>query len=292
MDYQSREIECPDGRSLDVATIGEPSGDTVFFHHGTPGSSPMVASLGALAERGLFVVTFSRPGYGSSTRREGRRVASVADDVRVALDALGRHEYASVGWSGGGPHALACAALDERCVAAWSIAGVAPIGVDFDWTAGMGPENLEEFALAIEGGEAYERYMAEAGAQFADATSDNVVELFGGLLSAVDRDVLADLNVREVMAESMRHAFASGWRGFYDDDRTFFSPWGFNPATITVPVSIWYGDEDLMVPPTHGAWLASHVGTATVHHFADDGHLSLLTRHSDQLIDDVARAFD
>ena len=93
--------------------MGDPTGDTVFFHHGTPGSTKTLLAFEPLTESGkLFFVTTSRAGYGASTRREGRNIAAVVDDTRSALDALGRESYVALGWSGGGPHALACAALD------------------------------------------------------------------------------------------------------------------------------------------------------------------------------------
>jgi pimeloyl-ACP methyl ester carboxylesterase len=140
---------------------------------------------------GCFFVTISRAGCGLSTRLEGRTVASVVGDARSALDALGRDDYISVGWSGGGPHALACGALDApRCIAVWSLAGVVPIDVDFDWTNGMSPENLEEFALSRAGGPAYEAHMAKAGDEFLTANADTIIGLFGGLLSDVDKAAL------------------------------------------------------------------------------------------------------
>jgi len=292
MEYHESLIECADGRVLEVSTYGEPEGRTVFFHHGSPGSAGLARWFTPLVERGLFLVSMSRPGYGRSTRLEGRGVADVVDDVRTALDHLGREEYVSVGWSGGGPHSLACAALDApRCLAAWSLAGVVPMDVDFDWTAGMGPENLEEFALALEGGEAYETHMALAGDWFAGSTPENIIELFGGLLSPVDRDALSDEGARSILALACRQAFANGWRGFYDDDRAFFSPWGFDPSTIARPVSVWYGDQDLMVPPTHGAWLGSHVPNATIHHLLDDGHVSLVKNHLAELTDEIVSTY-
>ena len=292
--YQEFMIESADGRALEVATLGDPSGRTVFFHHGSPGSSPLLRSLAPLAERaGLFLVTSSRPGYGRSSRRKGRSIADQVDDVTTALDHLGRSRYASLGWSGGGPHALACAALDApRCAGAWSLAGVVPIDAGFDWTEGMGPENLEEFRLALEGGEAYEQHMREAGEQFATATADNIVALFGGLLSDVDRAALAEESAREILAASNAHAFALGVWGFYDDDRAFFSPWGFDPGDLAVPVSVWYGDQDLMVPATHGAWLSARIPGVRVHHVSEEGHISIVSNHLEELGNEIAAVLD
>lgn len=293
MQYREHLIECADGRTIEAATLGHPSGHTVVFHHGTPGSTSMVQDFEPFLECGnFFFITTSRPGYGSSSRHEGRDVASVVDDVATVLDFFHRDSYAVMGWSGGGPHALACAALDTpRCLGAVTLASVVPLDVDFDWTEGMGPENLKEFALAKEGGPAYEAYIATIGGLFAEATEENIVELFGGLLPDVDKEVLADDRARQVFADAVRHGFVNGWRGFYDDNVALFSPWGFDPTAIAVPVAVWYGDADLMVPPTHGAWLASHLPTASTHHHSKDGHLSIFARHVDELAGDLADVF-
>jgi pimeloyl-ACP methyl ester carboxylesterase len=290
MNYNELLLTLPDGRTLEVATLGEPSGATVLFHHGTPGSANLVKMLAPLVEDGsVFIVTTSRAGYGKSTRLEGRDVASVVSDSRCALDALGRGEYVVVGWSGGGPHALACAALDApRCRAAWSLAGVVPTNLDFDWTEGMGPENVEEFALAKEGGPEYEAQIAAYGEAFAAATKDDVVALFGGLLSEPDKAVFEPEERREAFAASLHQGFEFGSDGYYDDDAAMMSEWGFDPTTITVPVSVWFGDHDLMVPQTHGRWLGKNLPTATTHFFEGDGHVSLIVNHLDELAAEIA----
>ncbi|HUX03917.1 MAG TPA: alpha/beta fold hydrolase [Acidimicrobiales bacterium] len=285
MSLQRQLLTTPDGRVLEVASAGDPSGPTVVVHHGSPGTATILDVFAAAAARdGWFAIALTRPGYAASSRAEGRTISSVVGDVRVALDALGRVAYVAVGWSGGGPHSLACAALDApRCVGAWSIAGVVPIDVDFDWTAGMAPENVEEFSLALEGGPQYQEHMVAAGAQFATATPENVIEIFGGLLSPVDREALADDRARAALARACADAFSTGWHGFFDDDRAFLSPWGFDVQDIAVPVAVWYGDQDNMVPPTHGAWLASHIPGAREVHLASEGHVSLVSRHLDRL---------
>jgi pimeloyl-ACP methyl ester carboxylesterase len=285
MNYDEFLVDTPDGRTLEVATLGDATGRTVLFHHGTPSAASLLKMFASLADDGgLFLVTTSRAGYGKSSRLEGRDIASVVSDARVALDALGRGDYVVVGWSGGGPHALACAALDApRCLAAWSLAGVVPANVDFDWTEGMGPENVEEFALAKEGGAVYEAEMETAGDAFGTATKDNVIELFGGLLSEPDKAALGPEVAREEFAANLRHAFENGWRGFFDDDQAVIKDWGFDPTTITVPVAVWFGDQDLMVPRTHGEWLVKNLPTATQHFFAGDGHISLVVNRLDEL---------
>ncbi|HEY5110869.1 MAG TPA: alpha/beta hydrolase [Acidimicrobiales bacterium] len=286
-------IDLVDGRKLEVATMGDPSGHTVLFHHGTPGSYKTFRLFEPLLERGnYFLVTSSRAGYGASTRLEGRTVASVVDDARATLRHFRRDAYAVVGWSGGGPHALACAALDApRCRRAVALASVAPPSNDFDWTEGMGPENLEEFTLAAKGGTLYEEYLAAAGAVMADMTKDNAIELMGGLLPEVDRKVLADDEVRALFADAMSYGFAKGWRGYYDDNRAFLLPWGFDVTAIEVPVALFYGDADLSVPPNHGAWLARHLRRASRHRIEDEGHFSIFARHFNEIATELAAAF-
>lgn len=281
MDYASEVIALRDGRQLEVATMGDPSGPTVAFHHGTPGAAPQFTVFAPILEHAaVFVVMTSRAGYGPSTRLAGRDVAAVVDDTRAALDHVGRGEYVAAGWSGGGPHALACAALDApRCRGALSIAGVAPFDADFDWTEGMGPENVEEFKLAREGGPVYEATMATVAEILATAQGDDVIELFGGLLSDPDREVLAAEARREEFVASLRHGLTGEWRGFLDDDQAFLKPWGFRVEDIAVPVALFFGGRDLMVPASHGRWLGTHVPGASVHHFPDDGHLSVFVRH-------------
>jgi pimeloyl-ACP methyl ester carboxylesterase len=273
--------------------MGDPAGDTVFFHHGTPGSTKTLLAFEPLVDDGkLFFVTTSRAGYGESTRREGRNIATVVDDTRSALDALGRESYVALGWSGGGPHALACAALDApRCVKAVTLASVAPSDVDFDWTDGMGAENLEEFALAKEGGPAYEAYMEATCAFMAEVDKDNVIEMMAGLLPDADRAVLEDDQARELFALGMGYGFINDWRGYFDDNVAFLMPWGFDTTTIDVPVALFFGDADLMVPPSHGLWLANNVPTAVAHHHAPEGHLSIFARHLDELATELTSAF-
>lgn len=285
MNYREFLIDTPDGRTLEVATVGEPTGHTVLFHHGTPGAVNQMRLFAPLVEDGsLYMVTMSRAGYGRSSRLEGHDVASVVSDARAALDSLGRDDYVAVGWSGGGPHALACAALDvSRCRAAWSLAGVVPATLDFDWTEGMGPENVEEYALAKKGGPEYESVMELMGDVLGAVSGDDIVETFGGLLSEPDKAVLESDTLRESFAASMRKAFETGWRGFFDDNGVLMKEWGFDPTTIGVPIAVWFGDRDLSVPRTHGEWLIKNLPTASEHYYHGEGHFSLWANHFDEL---------
>ncbi|TMC87752.1 MAG: alpha/beta hydrolase, partial [Chloroflexi bacterium] len=141
------------GRELDVLVEGPEDGAVLLFHSGTPSAAVRMPDLSTAAvSRGLRLVAWSRPGYAGSTPQPGRSVADVVEDAEAILDELGAQHCVALGWSGGGPHALACAALmKDRCLAAATIAGVAPYDPrSLDWTAGMGPENIEEFGATLE----------------------------------------------------------------------------------------------------------------------------------------------
>jgi pimeloyl-ACP methyl ester carboxylesterase len=289
-DTQSLMVRTADGRQLEVLVSGPVDGLPVVFHTGTPsGPVPYAPTTRAAADNGLRLVTYGRPGYGRSTPQPGRSVADVVADTVTVLDHLGAGEFVTMGHSGGGPHALACAArLPDRCLAAASVAGVAPWDAEgLDLMAGMGPENIEEFGLAMKGAEALSPFLETAGEQLRTIAPAEVVEAFGGLVAEVDKAVLTGA-VADYFADGFHKAFENGIAGWLDDDLAFVRPWGFDLADITVPVSVWQGAQDLMVPFAHGKWLAAHVPGATVHLYDEHGHLSLTEDHAPAILADLA----
>jgi pimeloyl-ACP methyl ester carboxylesterase len=279
---------------LEVASLGDPSGSTILFHHGTPGSAKLARLFEeTLWSRGHFLVTTSRPGYGRSQRHEGRSVASAVADSAAALAHFDRDRYVAIGWSGGGPHALAHGALDEtHCIAAISLAGVAPASGEFDWTEGMGPENVEEFELAMAGGEeAHEANIQSMVAEMVTASPDNVVALLGGLLSEPDLLALGSENARTLLADAIAHGAAGGHFGMLDDDGAILGEWGCELSDVGVPVEIWFGDDDLMVPPTHGRFLTGVIPNARSVNHPSEGHFSLITEFQVELFERVEGYF-
>jgi pimeloyl-ACP methyl ester carboxylesterase len=288
-------LTCSDGRQIHFECSGpvDQGAQVLVFHHGTPGAALLWDRLvGAALTFGWRVVTLSRPGYATSGRQAGRSVANAVADVRAVLDHLGAGSFVASGWSGGGPHALACGALlAPRCAAVATIAGVAPYyGVtDLDWTAGMGPENVEEFEALIKGDPGLERRIAEEMRSLAGIQPHQLVEALPGLLSKPDRVVLEGESAG-FFAAWFRLAASTGSDGYWDDDQAFMAPWGFDLESITIPVSVWRADQDLMVPSSHGAWLAAHIPTAADVPIDGEGHVSLMVRYIDDI---VARlAFD
>jgi len=283
-------FELPDGRSVDLYVDGPADGVPLVSHHGTPGAGvPYGPFVRAAAERGMRWVSYSRPGYAGSTRAEGRSVADCVADVVAILDHVGAERFYTTGGSGGGPHTLACAALlPERVLACAAIACVAPRHADgLDWTAGMGPENIEEFGAAEAGPDDLERYLeGEAPGLREAASADELVETMAGLLPPVDRDALSG-EYAEATIESMHRSVRNGIWGWFDDDMAFLKDWGFSLDAIATPVALWQGRHDKMVPFGHGEWLAEHTAGARPHLLDDHGHLSIAVSSFDRVLDDL-----
>ena len=282
------EVSTRDGRTLEVLTGGDPDGFPLLFHGGSPSAAvPFAAIDDAARGAGLRMITYSRPGYGGSTARP-RPEPVMADDVADSADllaALGVDRFVTLGWSGGGPRALGCAALLPGCLAAVSLAGVAPYDGDgLDWTGGMAEENVAEYTAAAAGRDAYAAYLEAEFLPVLLADADDMAEAMGGLLPRADRDAL-DRPFLEWMTETFHRAGAQRIAGVLDDGQAAVRPWGFDVGAISVPVAVYQGRQDAMVPYAHGEWLAANVPTAEAHLTEDDGHLTLVTRLPEILAD-------
>ena len=272
------DVTLPDGRTLHLYDEGDPDGHAVVYHHGTPVSGRLHPhDIEDARARGIRLIGFDRAGYGGSSAWPGRSFASVAADVSDLLDSLGADRFATWGHSGGGPHALACAALlPDRCVAAATLASVGPYGVEgLDWLAGMGEGNVEEFELVLAGGKEFEEAIVRSQAEFFGAGPEGLRQAMLSLLSPLDQEVMAaefaDWAFR-IMSEGAAERI-EGWR---DDNFAAVKPWGFELSDIRVPVLLLQGTEDLMVPPAHGRWLAERIPGVEAEISETEGHLTLL----------------
>jgi pimeloyl-ACP methyl ester carboxylesterase len=280
-----------DGRTLEVLTFGPPDGTPLVYHSGTPSAAvPMPVLERAATAAGARVITWSRPGYAGSTEQPGRTVSDVAADAVTVLDGLDVGDFVALGWSGGGPHALACAALlPDRCRAATVLAGAGPYGVDdLDFLAGMAEENQAEFGAAIEGRAALEAALTEMSQGMGAVTAEQVAESLGGLVSESDIRALTG-ELAEHLADSLAAAVSTGIAGWRDDDLAFVQPWGFDLAAISIPVAVWQGEEDRMVPLAHGQWIADNVSGARLHQEPDHGHISVW-QYADDIVAELLTA--
>jgi pimeloyl-ACP methyl ester carboxylesterase len=233
-------------------------------------------------------VTFARPGYADSTRLPGRSVADIAPDIRALAGEIGLTRLYVLGWSGGGPHALASGALLPDLVGAVAtIGGVAPFdAAGLDWFDGMAPENREEFGAASTSDAALEAFLERSAVGLRDVTGAEVADELGGLVPEVDRAALTGA-FADHGAALFRDSVRTGIWGWFDDDLAFFRDWGFDLDAIRVPVTIWQGTEDRMVPFAHGRWLADHVPGARARLMEGEGHLSLAVSAFDRIMDEL-----
>lgn len=283
--------QLPDGRTLDLLLGGAPNGIPLLAHHGTPSDATSWSDWDdAARNHGFRLVAMSRPGYATSSRLAGRTVADAATDAEAVLAMLGYETFATIGWSGGGPHALACAALlPQRCRGAATLAGVGPCGMpDLDFLAGMGPETVGEFSAALGGETALRTWLTDHAEPFRTVRGFELATAFGALLPPVDAEILQG-GYADHMAAEIRRALAEGFDGWVDDDLAFTRPWGFDLATIRTPVTVWQGDLDLMVPFAHGGWLVDHIPTAQAAMAPGHGHLSLVITHRDAILSTLLR---
>ena len=262
------DLELGDGRTLhayDTGANGAADRLAVFWHHGTPNIGPPPEPLfPAASQLGIRWVSYDRPGYGGSSPFPGRDVASAAADVASIADALSIDQFAVMGHSGGGPHALACGVLlPGRVLGVVSVAGLAPFGADgLDWFAGMAASGVASLRAAAEGRAEKERYEA-SGAEYDPE------------FIPADRAALA--GEWSWLATVVGPAVEGGPDPLIDDDLAYVAPWGFDPTEATAPTLFIHGGRDRIVPSSHSEWLAHRCPSAELGLSPDDGHMSILS---------------
>ncbi|HUW78686.1 MAG TPA: alpha/beta fold hydrolase [Candidatus Nanopelagicaceae bacterium] len=283
---KSSDMKLSDGRNLNLL-LGEGESQTaVIFHHGTPSCANIWKSwIEKLEKAGIRAVAYSRAGYYTSDRKPGRNVVDVNADISEVLDRYDIKSFISVGWSGGGPHALA-SSLDSRCKSVVVLAGVGMYGQpDLDFLAGMGEENIDEFGTALQGEIALSTWMEANGTGYKTITGAELRSTVSSLFSKSDVVTMQNEKFSEDLAENFRQSLASGFWGWMDDDFAFTQDWGFSLDQVKVPVTIFQGDEDLMVPGAHGRWLHAKMPHSTLRLIAGEGHLAYFSSAQDEVLD-------
>lgn len=287
MTTMEREISGPGGRTLLVHEAGDPDGALVVYHHGTPQNGLMLENWKEHAATSrVRLVSYDRPGYGGSAPQRGRTVADAAGDVAAIADALGEERLATFGASGGGPHALACAALlGDRVAAAAVLGTIAPFAAEgLNFFAGMGRDNWVEFGAALVGRQTLEPMLVAEVRERADAPAASVADGIRTLISAPDQDVL-DSGLTQWLHATMVQGTAPGPAGWVDDDLAFVEPWGFDLRSLAVPVLVVHGRQDRFVPVSHGEWVASAIPRAEARIDEADGHLTLIAHRVPAVLD-------
>jgi pimeloyl-ACP methyl ester carboxylesterase len=261
-------IEISGERRVTVDCLGARDGFPVFLLHGTPGSRVGPRPRGnVIYWSGVRLVCYDRPGYGGSDRHEKRAVADAAWDVLAIADKLGLERFSVIGRSGGGPHALACAALldRQRVQSVVVLGGIAPPDADeLAWTDGMTESNVAEYELTRGG---LDWVVAQLTKRINEIRKDpeSLLHELDKELTGSDRKVVNDVGIRRQLIDTYTEALRAGPYGWIDDVLAFRRPWGFDLGKINVPVLLWHGEEDVFSPLSHTQWLAEKIPTAHLH---------------------------
>ncbi|MEU6784954.1 alpha/beta hydrolase [Nonomuraea angiospora] len=281
----------PDGREFEYESLGPEPAPVILFHHGMPGSAvPMDTVLAPVLERGFRVITYSRSGYGRSTPVPSRTVADTGTDCAHLIDHLGIDRYCSFGWSGGGPHALASAAVDSHRVSGVLISAsfAPPTAPGLDFVAGMGKQNAIQFRSLQEGDQAARAAVSQMAAAVRGNRPEQVTAQLSSLFAEVDVSVMMS-GFGADNAANMDHALEAGDQGWLADLRALGSAWGFDLADVVAPVELWHGELDRMVPVAHGEWLSHNLTDVRAHLEPDHGHVSLTVQKAGSMLDSLTR---
>ncbi|BEP13449.1 alpha/beta hydrolase [Acidothermaceae bacterium B102] len=280
-----------DGVTLGVRESGTPGGLPVLHFHGTPGSRlEMTWADEEVAQAGVHLVTFDRPGYGQSTQLP-TTLTSVARLALGLADHLDWQRFATMGWSGGGPFALATAALAPgRVSAVGVISGAGPFQQIPGELEGLEGDDAEGAALATSDRDASAAAFARTFAGLAHLSDEaELLAAFAPTLSARDQQALARPPYTTAILRDMQEAFRQGLLGGGWDNVAWIGPWDVDLNAVTCPVRLWYGDEDLMARAVVGVWLSEHLPSAHLTMRQGYGHLAAL-EHLPEMLEQLTAA--
>jgi pimeloyl-ACP methyl ester carboxylesterase len=280
----SNALKLSDGRFIEYIDNGVSSKSALILHHGTPTSMTVWGTwLAAAAEKGIRAIAFTRPGYAGSDRKVGHRIIDSNDDLQEILNQLDIENFVSVGWSGGGPYALASGLL-KKCTGVQLIASVSPYDVeDFDWFQDQTPEMVEEAKVSAKSLEDSIAFKEGYYTELRDMTTEQfLVEYekrssFKAFENAY-REFSKDLSF------SMRDALRDGAIGYAEDEYAFLSNWGFETKEIQVPVGIWQGLDDKSVSPHMAKWLNANIVKPTLKLLEGQHHGSIMVETREEIL--------
>ena len=278
-------ITLADERQLAWREYGTTDGPVVLYFHGTPGSRQEFTPAQELATtRGLRVIVPDRPGYGASSPRPGRSIADIAEDVAALLDHLELERVGALGFSGGGPHALACALrIPDRINRLGLVSSLAPFS-DAD-TSDM-PESLQSFwKLAGSDSQVFAAMLNEGL-----AAAGGTYELLMAGAPAEDRAVFTN-ELAETYSASLGEGLRPGLDGMVTDARALATAWGIRPAKPDCPARLWHGTRDLNAPIAMGHWLSTRLGNAPLTEWEGAAHFALFQRW-EEILDSYPKTAD
>jgi pimeloyl-ACP methyl ester carboxylesterase len=279
---RERTITLPDGRVLGYAEWGDPGGPPVLYFHGTPASRlDPVCFPDAPTEAGVRLISVDRPGMGLSTFQPHRRIADWPADVTKLADGLGLERFGVVGWSGGGPYVFACAAeLADRLTGAVSVAGVGPLDRP-GAMQGMNPNEAKLTRLCLKA-PPVARLVLGTVLRLSRAKPAQALKSFRDEVGESDRHVIDAMPEEAKRMGWFIESGRQGARGPVQDYRAL-GDWGFRLEDIRMPVSVWQGDADKLVPIAHAEDLVARAPGATLRRCLGEGHL-VMVAHAAEIL--------
>lgn len=262
-------------RQLGYAEYGPATGRPLIWFHGTPGARRQISphAREVAHERGVRLIALERPGTGDSTPHVYGTLVEWAADVETFCDALGLDRVGIAGLSGGGPYALACGhAMPERIVAVAVLGGVAPAVGDDAAPGGLSRASPTLSRLARLAHTPLGFVLPRLSPVF-ERTADQGMDLFASFMPPGDQRVFEDPAVRKMFIEDFVLGSRRHMQAFLLDAFLFGRPWGFSLRDLRVPVHMWYGDADVIVPLSHAEHMAERIPRAVLRVRPEEGHL-------------------
>ena len=269
-------ISLEDRRQLGGAEYGNPQGRPVLLFHGQPGNRLFHPSSDETRRAGVRLIVPERPGYGLSSFQAGRKLLDWSGDVLAIADHFGIQQFEVIGFSGGGPYALACAyAIPKRLVRVCLVSGAPPMDIH-EIRRQMLPlarinYGLTQFAKPLMRlvFQVYWRHARKKPNEFIDMMLKQAPEVDQKVLN--EPDVLG--RMREVWVENLR----VDSYGYVYDAEILMNPWGFELEEITIPVELWWGAQDANVPVVVMEYFAAKLPKCTQNILREAGHFGIFT---------------
>ncbi len=267
-------VRLPDGRVIAVEEYGDPCGVPVLYFHGWPASR---LEAGLIDDMPVRLLALDRPGYGRSSPQKGRTLLDWPADVAAVADWLGLPRFHVVGLSGGAPYAAACAyALPDRVLGAALVCPVPPSHGIHPRAPGIGLL----FRLGRHPVLAHRLFsMLRPLLRRRIITPRTMV---GGSLPAADRDCLTP-RLLSGLARTWREGIGRSVQGALSDAQIYARDWGVPFGDIRIPVVVWYGAEDSLIP-LHDLAPFEAIPGMTLQVVDGEGHYSLALRHAPAIL--------
>ncbi|MFP4476385.1 MAG: alpha/beta fold hydrolase [Desulfatibacillaceae bacterium] len=277
-----------DGRRLAWIELGPPDGAPLFYFHGFPASRLEGIFTEPYAwELGLRVIAMDRPGMGLADPLPGRRIGDWPGDVERVADELGLGTFAALGVSGGGPYLLACAAkIPHRLLSATTACGLGP-PESFSAEGRLAVLRDMLFGLVHRHPEAAGP-IASISRPLAVRLAPLVHRVTTAVAPAADRRAMRDPRVGLIVTESLAEAFRQGTDGPSRELRLYSNPWDFDLSDIRVPVRLWHGTSDNVVPVSDCRYLEQHLPYCRATYVPGEAHFSLVMNHAREILGEIA----